>query len=128
MRKISGKSLVSSRRALKEILDNMASGLFVVDKESKEILFSNAKMYGYHKKEMIGSLCCDVKICGEESNCEECQRLKNRGERFEIYDKRFSRWFDVITSDITWIDGKTVQLFNLTDVTDNKNYEKKIEF
>lgn len=128
MRKISGKSLVSSRRALKEILDNMASGLFVVDKETREILFSNAKMYGLHKKEIIGSLCCDVKICGEDSKCEGCQRLKNRGDRFEIYDKRFSRWFDVITSEITWIDGKTVELFNLTDITENKNYEKKIEF
>lgn len=128
MRKISGKSLVSSRRALKEILDNMGSGLFVVDKESKEILFSNAKMYGYHKKELIGSLCCDIQMCGELGDCANCKRLQSRGDRWEMYDSRFSSWFDVRTSEITWIDGKTVQLFNLTDITDNKNYEKKIEF
>ena len=128
MRKISGKSLVSSRRALKEILDNMASGLFVVDKDTREILFSNAKMYGLHKKEIIGNRCHEIKICGEGSNCEECKRLKSRNDRFEMYDKRFSRWFDVITSEITWIDGKIVKLFNMTDITENKNYEKKIEF
>lgn len=128
MRKISSKSLMSSRRALKEILDNMGSSLLVVDKESKEILFSNAEMYSFHKKEFIGSTCEQIGICGEASDCENCKRLLSKGDRWEMYDNRFSRWFDVRTSEITWIDGKIVKLFNLTDITEKKSYEKKIEF
>ena len=128
MRKISSRSLMSSRRALKEILDNMGNGLLVVDKESKEILFSNAEMYGIHKKELLGSTCEQIKVCGFASDCENCKRLSSKGDQWEIYDDRFGRWFDVRTSEITWIDGKTVELFNLTDVTEKKSYEKKIEF
>lgn len=128
MRKISSKSLVSSRRALKEILDNMGSGLCVVDRETKEILFANAKMYGYHKKELVGSRCDEIQMCGETSDCANCKRLLNRSDRIEMYDNRFASWFDVRTSEITWIDGKIVELFNFIDITDNKNYEKKIEF
>ena len=120
--------ITSSRRALKEILDNMGNGLIVVDKETKEILFSNAEMYSYYKKEIIGSICEQIQMCGLSGDCANCKRLASKGDRWEMYDDRLGRWFEIRTSEITWIDGRNVQLFNLTDITEKKSYEKKIEF
>lgn len=125
---VKSNAVTSSRRALKEILDNMGNGLLVVDKESKEILFSNAEMYSFHNKELLGSTCDHIRVCGVNEDCENCKRLSSKGDRWEIYDDRLGRWFDVRTSEITWIDGKSVELFNFTDITEKKSYEKKIEF
>lgn len=128
LRKMSNRSLYSSHAALKGILDNMGSGLFVVDKNTKEILFINDKIYSLYKKDLIGCKCSDFAMCGNPKYCTDCTRLQHNVGHWENYDSRFMRWFDVRTSEITWVDGNIVSLFNMVDITEKKKYEKRIEF
>lgn len=126
--KISDRSLSSSHTALRGILDNMGSGLFVVDKNTREIVFSNDKMYGLYRKNLIGKRCSDFGMCGNVNDCNQCTKLNNASVHWEDYDSRFRKWFDFRTSEITWVDGNPVALFNISDITEKKKYEKRIEF
>ena len=38
------------------------------------------------------------------------------------------RWYEVKYNDITWVDGREVSLCNVTDITDKKKYQQRIEF
>lgn len=128
IRKMSHASLYSSHTALREILDNMESGLMVVDKETMEVLFSNERMLQLFKNDMVGKKCSDFYICGNVKMCEKCSRLDEKSSRWENYDTRFKKWFDIKTSDISWVDGNRVTLFDITDITEKKKNEKRIEF
>lgn len=127
-RNLSKKSLFSSQIAMREILDNMGSGLFVIDKETKEVLFANEKMNNIIKKDMTGGFCQDFAMCGSGCCSENCERLKKNYDHWENYDPRYQKWFDHRMTDITWVDGSTVTLCNITDITEKKKYEKRIEF
>lgn len=114
--------------AFKKILDNMGNGIFVVDKETKEILFYNNKIHHMYKKDLIGKKCSELMICGNSKKCSDCTSLYNSSSHWENYDSRFKKWFDIRVSEIPWVDGELVSLFNFTDVTEKKKYEKRIEF
>lgn len=128
IRKMSHASLYSSQTAMREILDNMSSALMVVDKENREILFSNIKMLELIKSDMCGKKCSDFHMCSDKKMCDKCTKLKNMDSNWESYDARYKKWFDIKTSDISWVDGNRVTLFAITDITEKKKSEKRIEF
>ncbi len=127
-KKISTNSLVSSYSALKDILDNIGSALFVVDKSSKEILFCNSSMKRYHKSDLVGKHCCEIHFGEDDRNCEECKILKASSYFREVFDEEKQAWLEIRNNDITWVDGRLVSLAIITDVTENKKYQKRIEF
>lgn len=128
IRNLSKSSLFTSRMAMKEILDNVGSGLFVINKETKEILFANDKMQSIVRKDMVGKRCCDFSMCGKNVCRECCEYLENSLEHMERYDARYQKWLDISMTDITWVDGSRVALCNVTDVTEKKKDQKRIEF
>lgn len=128
IKKTSRKTLFSSQAAMREILDNVGSGLFVIDKNTREILFCNEKMTSLVKTDMLGKQCSDFGLCGNFKSCENCDKMRKSYERWETYDNRYQKWFDIRMSDITWVDGSRVALCNITDITTDKKYEKRIEF
>ena len=128
VKNISKKSVNSSHVAMREILDNIGSGICVIDKSTKEVLFANKKMEKTFKTEMVGKCCSDFSICGEGSCSRYCERLESEKEHWEAYDARYQKWFDIRMTDITWFDGRKVTLCNMSNITKKKKYEKRIEF
>ncbi len=125
---MSKKSLNTSHIAMREILDNVGSGLYVIDKGTREILFANEKMEKIVKTDMVGRHCNEFAMCGENECTQFCPRLESHKEHFENYDSRYQKWFDIRMTDITWVDGRKVTLCNMTNITKKKKYEKRIEF
>lgn len=121
--------LSGSYEVLKDILDNIGIGIYVIDKESRDILFSNKTMVKFLGQNPIGSKCNDFPI-GEEDiqDCEECDYLKRSCYYRETYNTERNSWYVIKNNDITWIDGRCVSLCCVTDITDKKKYEKRIEF
>ncbi len=127
-KRIAKNSLVSSYAALKEILNNLGSGIFVIDKTSRKILFHNdiiAKMSGH---DMVGYHCYDFHYGEFAEQCKYCIPLKRKNYFTETFDEKMERWYEVKYNDITWVDGREVSLCNVTDVTDKKKYQQRIEF
>lgn len=128
-RRIAKNSLTGSYEVLKEILDNIGIGIYVIDKETKEILFSNKTMVKFIGEDPTGHKCTEFPI-GEakDRNCSECDCLKKSSYYREIYNTDRNEWYVVKNDDITWVDGRCVSLCSVTDITDKKKYEKRIEF
>lgn len=128
LKRINRNSLVSSYTALKEILDNVGSGLFVIDKKTKKILFANNTMKLMSKNDMEGMYCNNFGYCGMKHNCEKCDILNKFCAYFETYVTENQSWFDIKFNEISWVDGRKVALCNVNNITEKKKIEKRIEF
>lgn len=127
-KKISKDSLVNSYTALKEILNNLGSGIFVIDKSTRKILFCNDIISKMSGKDMVGKHCYDFHYGGVITPCKYCIPLKHKKYFLEKYDEKLERWYEITYNDIIWVDGREVSLCNVTDVTDKKKYQQRIEF
>lgn len=127
-RRIEKNSLISSYAALKEILNNIGCGIFVIDKEDKTILFCNDIMMNMTGRDLIGEHCYDYFYDGWCKECELCRPHNENGFFTEFYNEKRERWYEVRFNDITWVDGKKVSLCSINDITDKKKYQHRIEF
>lgn len=127
-RRITKNSLISSYTALKEILDNIGSIIYVVDKNTKQILFCNELFKSTCKQDMVGKYCWDYHFGGKDSSCENCSTLKASSNFTEYCDNENDQCCEIRSNDITWVDGRLVSLCVITDVTEKKKYQNKIEF
>lgn len=127
-KRISKNSLISSYEALKEILNNLGSGIFVVDKTDKTILFCNDTMMRMTGRDLVGEHCYDYHYGCNTEDCTNCMSLRQHNYFLEKYDNKRERWYEIRNNDIIWVDGREVSLCNITDVTDKKKYQQRIEF
>jgi len=115
-RKIQKQSIASSYTSLQEILEHVGCAIIVLDNRNREILFRNQIL-----KNLFSS---------EEMNAELEQILMAEYEtvgEVEFYDNITGLSYDIIHSNISWVDGRRVSLFAIYDVTDKKNYQRRIE-
>jgi len=118
VKRVQKNSLASSYASLEAILDNVGCGIYVRDAKSKRPLFANRILKSMFEKEIndatMDSLLESGKPAGSKSNYEINYIAKNR-------------WYELHYSDLVWVDGSTVSLFSIYDITDKKVYQKRIE-
>lgn len=128
-KRVTKNSLISSYNALKEILSNIGSAVFVIDKQSKEILFSNEIAVRMAGTELTGKYCWEYFYRGyNKEKCKYCIPHKNQEYFEEVYDHDRHMWQEIKFHNIKWVDGREVSLCVVTDVTDKKKYQQRIEF
>lgn len=128
-KRVSKEQLVSSYNALKEILSNIGSSVMVIDRYSKEILFCNEIARRTARRELIGNHCWDYFYNGKRTeNCKLCIPHKNKDYFSDGYDEEKRIWQEVKFNNIKWVDGREVSLCVITDVTEKKKYQQRIEF
>ena len=118
-RRIQKNSLASSYASLEAVLDNVGCGIYVKDASNGKVLFANRKL----KNTFAGEL----KDGTFELLLEQGIPLHKRSGAFEINYIARETWYDLLYTEITWVDGKKASLYSLFDITDKKIYQKKIE-
>lgn len=119
LKRIAKNSLASSYASLKAILENMGCGIYVKDPISGQILYANQRLHEF-LPEGAGTEVLEQYLKGaKEGGTDSCFR--------EIYLEGEHRWFDYHRTDISWVDGRSVYLYTLYEVTDKKLYQQKIE-
>lgn len=109
---------------LTTILNNMDSFMYVIGKETYEILYANRKTIGvtgdvsgrkvcYNTFRDIGHICDDCPIKGLEETMES-KSVK------QIYNEKYNIWTETTATYIQWWDGETAYLINSTDITKYK--------
>lgn len=117
-KRIAKHSLASSYASLEAILENVGCGIWVKDPESKQTLYTNQCF-----RDAFG-------MCEENCFLEEyLLRSPQESSMYfrEVCAEKEKRWFDLHRTRISWVDGRTVFLCTLYDVTDKKLYQQKIE-
>lgn len=118
-KRIQKNSLASSYASLEAVLDNVACGIYVKDEATGQILFENRKFKNSFAKE-IREGTVDMLL-------DNGIPVSGRRELFEITRITSGQWYDLLTTHITWVDGRKATLYSLYEITDKKIYQKKIE-
>lgn len=116
-KRVTKNSLASSYAALEAILENAGCGIYVLDPETGMVLYTNQKF-----KEIFAHT---IEVGKLEEMLFAQKELGNTFE--ETYVSLEDRWIDMNKTPIRWVDGREVSLCTVYDVTDKKNYQKKIE-
>lgn len=118
-KKIAKDSLASSYAALAKILENVGSGILVTDKYTDEVLFNNKIISQNFSREL------------EEGNLSKVlrrgKRINYNSKYLEYFAEETKRWYDLYYTELSWVDGREAVLCACYDVTDKRNYQKKIE-
>ena len=118
-RRIQKNSLASSYASLEAILDNVGSGIYVRDMETKEVLFANSIFRNTFEKDIKDGTIDDILDGGK--------RARANATYLELYHPTQDRWYDLHYTYIHWVDGRKVSLYATFDITDKKLYQQKIE-
>ncbi len=118
-RRIQKNSLVGSYASLEAILDNVSSCIYVKDEASGKVLFINKQLKNAFSKELEEGtfeelLKQDTPVCAAASS-------------YEINYSERERWYDLMHTNIIWVDGRRASLYSLYDITDKKQYQRKME-
>ena len=118
-RRIQKNSLASSYASLEAILDNVGSGIYVRDMETKEVLFANRIFRNTFDKEIKEGTINDILDGGKRSRA--------NATYLELHHPTRDRWYDLHYTYIHCVDGRKVSLCAIFDITDKKLYQQKIE-
>lgn len=115
-KRIQKNSIASSYVSLEGILENVGCAVVVHDDVNKEVLYENQLMKKLFSKEKINPQMDE--ILWDDSISER---------EIEFYDFTTGYYYEILHSHISWVNGQPVSLYAIYDVTDKKNYQKRIE-
>ena len=118
-KRIQKSSLASSYEALQSVLDHVGTAVYVKDVKTGKVLFTNNYLkYTFAKELKEGTL---------EALIRQGVPVGKGKSTYEIQYSEKERWYDLIKTEIVWVDGRDAILYSLYDITDKKIYQKKIE-
>ncbi len=118
-KRIQKNSLASSYASLEAILDNVGSAIYVRDTETKSPLFANRVLKNSFAKEIQEQTLGDL--------FDNAIPVNKASGIYEVHHIDRGRWYDLHYTYINWVDGRKVSLCAAYDVTDKKNYQRRIE-
>ncbi|MCQ2524693.1 MAG: EAL domain-containing protein [Lachnospiraceae bacterium] len=118
-KRIQKNSLASSYASLEAVLDNIGSAIYVRDLENGTPLFSN--------KILKSTFASEIQDGSIDELFDTAIPINKNGGIFEINHIAKNRWYDLHYTYINWVDGRKASLCAVYDVTDKKNYQRRIE-
>lgn len=115
-KRIQRNSLASSYESLEQILEHVGCAIIVNDIDRGEVLFQNKIMRNAFP---VGEIPNELK--------EIITRKVSEASEEEYYDYDTGNWYEIHSSNISWVDGRPVCLYAIYDVTEKKNYQRRIE-
>ena len=112
-RRIAKNSLAGSFASLEAILENVGCAIYVVDYDNEEVLYTNQ-----YFRQMIVKNVNEKGIRDYFFEAPSPQRVFNKKEH---YLTKSNLWVDMNQVEITWVDGRTVCLGTIYDITDRKS-------
>ncbi len=113
IKRVTQNSLSSSLATLEDMMENIGSGVVVIQPGTRQVLFSNRL------------LTPELRDYLERINLNDLYFGEN-GE-VEFYIKELGLWLLFNRAEISWVDGEKVELYTFYDITQNKLNEQSIE-
>lgn len=105
--------------SLEAILENVGCGICVKDPSTRKILYTNQQFHKMFKSEKD--------VAEFELLLEEQYTGRPQGKSMEVYSDLENSYYDICYTQIHWVNGRSVMLCTIYDVTDKKIYQQKIE-
>lgn len=118
-KRIQKNSLASSYASLEMVLDNVGCCIFVRDISTGRMLFANRQLKNTFAQELKDGYFPKL--------VEKALPAERKPGFYEMSYFEREQWYDLLFTQITWVDGRQVELFSIYDITDKKVYQRKIE-
>lgn len=118
-RRIAKNSLAGSYASLEAILENVGCSIYVVDYVNKEVLYTNQAFRTLMKSD-IDQAGLNEYFFSKESEVLEIPSM-------EVFLERNDLWLEMSQTKIQWVDGRTVYLGTIYDITEKKRYQLDVE-
>ncbi|MDF9409108.1 PAS domain S-box protein [Pelotomaculum isophthalicicum JI] len=133
-RKQAEKALKESHDRFVTVLDSLDTGVYVIDIETHEIIFTN-EYTRKHLGAVEGEICWKSINAGQSGPCDFCTNnklLTPEGEPTGLHIWEFQntisgKWIECRNQAIRWIDGRMVRLEIATDITERRLVKDLIE-
>ena len=129
---ILGRDVTSFKLAqerLLTILENLPAMVYIVQPESRKILYGNALFKQYFGEEVLNKAPCHQLLFGRDYVCEFCHLdspATGIHEEREIFDSRRNRWLKLYEAYIPWFEKDLVRLGMIQDITAYKQQEEEL--
>ncbi len=127
------KELKESYERLDKIMSGIDAMVYIADMETYELLYVNEYGQKIWGTGLIGQKCWKAlqNLDGPCPFCKNYKLLSSDGTPTGVYKWEFQnqitkRWYDLRDYAIKWTDGRYVKIEIATDVTENKEFEKRI--
>ena len=117
--RVQRNSVTSSYKSLETVLDNVGSAVYVRDIHNGNVIYANRMCKNTFEREMKNGSIVGL--------FEESSRYNTSSSYREVNYKERNRWYDVTSTNMVWVDGRSVVLYAIIDVTEKKQYQRKIE-
>lgn len=117
IKRIAKNSLASSYASLEAILENVGCGIYVRDSKAGQVLYTN-KTYATAFENLFKEREIEEYI----SSVIESQEMYQ-----EFYFEKQDKWVAFQCTQVSWVDGRMVELCAIFDVSAKRFYQKKME-
>lgn len=117
VKRITKNSLASSYSTLESILENTGCGIAVVDSRKRLLLYTNGTYKEMVRNEVDSSTLEMLLLDTKETET----------KHLEYHSVASDFWYDLSFENIHWVDGRSVRLCTLYDISEMKQYQKRIE-
>lgn len=124
---------IESLDKLKKVLDSISAIIFIIDSESRDILFANqhtAETWG----NIAGKKCWQVMGGGRTRPCDLCadgQLMETAGSLpgkcvSDSFCEKTGRWYECRSLATWWVEGRMIRLGIAHDITDRRQAEERL--
>lgn len=118
-KRVQDSALNSAVKALEMTLESVDCCIYITDKKTGKVLFSNRQLQNNFAKELSdGSF---------EAMLKQVMDQGRSGGGYEMHYLQTGCWYSLIYKEITWTDAEPANLYSLYDITDKKLYQRRIE-
>jgi diguanylate cyclase (GGDEF)-like protein len=118
-KRIQKNNITSSRLALEAILDNVGTAIYVTDIETGEKIYVNDKLQRQFVMELQDGTFPQL--------LQQAMEHTRPDGTHEFYHADVEHWYNVVYREMTWVDGHHANVYVMRDITDAKEYEKRLE-
>lgn len=126
-RQSAANRLEQNRKAYEAVLDNVDSYVFVTESESLDLIFANRAFRKTFTEDYSGRNVNDFFDLTAAINAAAPHRKCGLSDYPETFSSLSGEWLAISSEEITWVDGRTVRLFNCYDVTAKKHFFETLE-
>lgn len=123
------KSITSERRQFLSLLNSIPEPIYVADKETYEILFSNHALNEAVGFNVVGQKCYEA-LRKQDRPCDYCTNeiIFNQEDAYfwENFNATLGKYYYRIDRAIKWVDGRDVRFQLAIDITKLKTVEKEL--
>lgn len=116
-------------KTIKQIIDNIGVGIYVIDRETKKIILANKNIERLVGMKLVGRYCYEIQFSGDDTlQSTNLNYLNKQSTYRELCVPEKSAWYSVKNIIVDWIDKRQVSMCIVEDITEKKKYKEDEQY